>query len=456
MADLLSSWRASRTRLSRGENASEYIQTWAVSQGQQNPAPVSKYAAEGYSKNSLIYSCIKEKATSFASLVPVVERRGGVIVRDHRAVQLLRDPNPYQDGQEFAELLKTQFEAAGNAYIELREVSADRERRERLATYPIQELHLIRPDYVTIIPGATRAQDRFQVSVGGKDVRQVPRSHMVHISEPSLTNDFYGLPKIALLTRESDLDIAMSDFELAFFRNAGVPMGLMRVKGNRSPAERDEIKSAFRRGYNGIRRWFELMVVNDDVAEYQPLGIPQRDMEEEATRFHVESRICSVFGVPGVIVGARFAMQSAQQPVEEAEHQFWAETMVPDSMRIASALTARLLPWFATQADRGARITYDFTVVRALQEDRSRKMREVVRMVLTGAFTKNEALLLMGLPTQPGGDFYVRNGNHVIVESDGTIVPMAPSQTGPNPDNPLEGSARIVLEAESIARGWDS
>lgn len=443
-------WKGGRQRFSAGENASEYIPTWQTNTEQQHPNDVLKYATEGYSRNSLIYSCIKEKATSFASLSPVIQLSDGTMMTDHRLVQLLKRPNTYQDGALFAETAKSQFEAAGNCYIEMREVGATPARRAEFETYPIQELHLIRPDYVTIKPGAIRAQDVFIVSVGGSAVRRIPRSRMIHISEPNLINDFYGLPKIALLTREGDIDLSMSDFELSFFRNAGVPMGLLKVKGTKTADERDEIKNSFRRAYNGVRKWFDLLVLNADTAEYQQMGIPQNQMEGQDTRFHVESRICSVFGVPGVIVGARYAMQGAQQPIEEAEHQFWAETMVPDALRFAGAYTMQLLPLFATSRDRGAVVTYDFTVVRALQEDRSRKMREVVRMVLTGAFTVNQALQSMGLPLIAGGDFYVRNGNQVIAMADGTLIPMAPSSTGPNQDNPLEGAARLQLEMEMM------
>lgn len=451
----LATWQQNRQRFTRGQNASEYLPTWQMGQEQGQPTSIKTFAEQGYSANSLIYSCIKEKATSFGSLKPVIERRDGSILTDHRAIRLLENPNGYQDGREFAELAKTQFEAAGNCYIEMRGESSDPARREQFANFPIQELHLIRPDYVTIEPGTTRAADKFLVTIGGRVARRIPRANMIHVAEPSLTNDYYGLPKIALLTREGDIDLSMSDFELAFFRNAGVPMGLLKVKGTKSKDERDEIKGAFRAAYNGVRRWFDLLVLNADTAEYQQMGIPQNQMEAESTRFHVESRICSVFGVPGVIVGARYAMQGQQQPYEEAEHAFWAETMVPDAMRFAGAFSKALLPRFAVQADRGAKLTYDFTVVRALQEDRSRKMREVVRMVLTGAFTVNQALSLNGLPTMPDADFYVRNGNQVIARPDGTLEPMAPSSTGPNPDNPLEGAARLVTEAEAIIRGVD-
>lgn len=455
MGDVVSGWRQNRTKLTRGENASEYLPTWQVGNEQHQPNDVRRYASEGYSKNSLIYSCIKEKATSFASLTAVVEQRDGTTVREHRVARLLAKPNTYQDGALFAETAKTQFEVAGNCYIEMRPQSADLTRRREFATYPIQELHLIRPDYVSITPGPTRAQDMFVVTVGGKVTRRIPRALMIHIAEPNLINDFYGLPKIALLMREGDIDLSMSDFELAFYRNAGVPMGLLKVKGSKSEDEREEIKTRFRAAYNGIRKWFDLLVLNADIAEYQQMGIPQNQMESESTRFHVESRICSVFGVPGVIVGARFALTGGGTTTtyEDAEHAFWAETMVPDAGRFAGAYTMQLLPLFATTRDADARVTYDFTVVRALQEDRSRKAREVVRLVLTGAFTKNQALTMMGLPIEAGGDFYIRNGNQVVVTLDGEITPMAPNSQGPNPDNPLEGAAQLVREAEAIVRG---
>lgn len=447
-------WRQNRVKLTRGENATEFLPTWQAGQEQTPEHDPKKYAEQGYSKNSLIYSCVKEKATSFATLHPAIEKKSGEMVREHRVLDLLRNPNSYQDGQEFAEIAKTMFEVAGNCYIKKSRKASSPERRAEFSTYPIQELHLVRPDYVTILPGATRDRDVFVVTVGGSVMERIPRSDMIHISEPNLINDFYGLPKIALLTREGDIDLQMSDYELSFYRNAGVPMGLLKVKGQRTPEDQQEIKDRFRKAYNGVRKWFDLLVLNSDVAEYQQMGIPQNEMEAEGTRFHVESRICSVFGVPGIIVGARFANTGGQTfNYEMAEHAFWSETMVPDAMRFARAYTKFLLPEFATSGDRGSQITYDFTVVRALQEDRSRKMREVVRMILTGGFTVNQALQSMGLPIQPNGDFYIRNGNQVVVTLDGEVAPMAPNTQGPNPDNPLEGAAQLVREAEAIVRG---
>ena len=446
----LREWMRSRTKLDAQAAGGDYIPTWQVGEPQPLPNDIRSYAADGYSKNSLMYACIKEKATSFAALRPQVVRRDGSVAARHPMTALLENPCDELDGQEFAELMMTQFEVAGNVYVRKVRVSSNTERRAEFFGSAVQELELIRPDYVTIQPGNRSEQDVFVVTVEGRVVDRIPRRDMIHIKEPNLINDFYGLSKIALLVREGAIDLKMSDYELAFFNNAGVPMGLLSVKGKTSPQEITEIKSRFRSAYNGLRKWFDLLVLNADEASYTQMGMRQSDMEMDLTRAHVETRICSVFGVPPVIVGARVA-QGTQQTYEEAQHAFWAETMVPAAMRFARAFEKHLLPEFAVRADAGAQATYDFTAVRALQEDRSRKLREVVRMINTGAFTVNEALTICGLPAQPNGDFYLRSSNQAEVRTmpDGsreTFVIQPSGDPVPQPANPLEGAAGIQLE----------
>ena len=450
----IETWDSPRVaRALRAKNgAGEIIPVWEVGREQPRPNDLRTFAADGYSKNSLLYAVVREIATSFAPLHLRV-LRAGQPVESHRMLQLVRDPNTYQDEAGFQDELATHYEVAGNAYIQKVRVSANRARRRDFAGFPVQELQLLRPDYVTIQPGAVREQDMFLVTVGGQVRARIPRADIIHLREPNLINDFYGLSKIALLTREGSIDLEMSDFELAFYRNAGVPMGLLNVKGRSLTRDQvAEVKSNFRRAYNGVKHWFDLLVLNSDEATFTQLGMAPDQMESDATRFHVESRMCGVFGVPGLLVGARFAISSGQQSggYEQAQFQFWSETMLPLSGYIAGSYRKHLFPEFATtrDGDAAAELAYDLTGVRALQEDLSRKLREVVRMINTGAFQVNEALRVVGLPTIARGDFYVRTGNQVevSVNADGSLTFSAPATTGgnqPNPPNPLEGAARL-------------
>ena len=60
---------------------------------------------------------------------------------------------------------------------------------------------------------------------------------------------------------------------------------------------------------------------------------------------------------------------------------FWSETMMPLGERIAQAYRSGLLPHFGTSEDENAEVSFDYSVVRALQEDRSLKLREVTRLL---------------------------------------------------------------------------
>lgn len=456
MVSPLETWASGRRELARASNAAgELLPTWQVGHVQPYPDDVWGFAKDGYSQSSVIYACVKEKATSFAPLQPVVERVSGQVIKRHRVLDLLNRPNSYQDGAEFGEVMATHFDVAGNVYIEKVRQSANRALRRERRDWPVQELSLIRPDYVTIQPGSTRDEDLFVVTIGGQVRRRIARADMIHIRQPNLINDFYGLSPIALIAREASTDLSASDQELAFFRNAGVPFGLLYVKGRKTQDQIDETKSRFRQAFSGFKRWFDLLVLNMDESKYEQLASKQTDMGTGPMRDRIEARISSTYGVPPVIVGLLGAV--IQNPdLEAAEHQFWAETMVPFAGRFARSFTQHLLSEFALVADAGAKITYDFTSVRALQEDRSRKLREVVRMINTGAFTVNQALTTNGLPAVEGGDFYLRTGNQVEmrIAADGTPEFITPPAGGngtqqPNPANPLEGAAAI-REVERI------
>ncbi|MEK9810687.1 MAG: hypothetical protein VW362_09590, partial [Candidatus Nanopelagicales bacterium] len=67
-------------RTSYKEGAGEIIPTWQVGQDQPHPYELKRFIDEGYAKDSLLYACVREKATSFAQLgTPRVVSGGRVI-----------------------------------------------------------------------------------------------------------------------------------------------------------------------------------------------------------------------------------------------------------------------------------------------------------------------------------------------------------------------------------------
>lgn len=369
----------------------------------------------------------------------------------HPVIDLLTNPSADCDGFEFLETLVTHLDIAGNAYIHKKRKTDDPQRRNQ---FRVKELGLLRPDYVTIVPGRTKADDIFEVAVGGTVKARWPRADIIHVKTPNPSNDFYGLSPLAVIAKEVDLDKVMTDFDLSFFRNAGVPMGLLKTKSRHSPDERREIKNEFRKAFSGVRRWFEILVLNSDEAEYQSLGVPPKDMEQPGMREFAESRVCAVYGVPPIIAGLLVGLTRATYSnYEQAQQSFWSETMSPLSKRIAAAFNRELLPEFATPSDKGSVIAFDFAEVKALREDTVAKLTSVTDMVRTGGFTVNQALAANRLPQIEGGDFYVRQLGQVIDISVPQRSPQQVQRPGFNQD--VEAHLTIPVQSKDEKRSRD-
>jgi len=440
--DVMQAWGAP-VRFSR-KSATEFIPTWQRGQPQPSDVDIANFTREGYT-NSLIYACIREVATSFAELPPQHLRSGKDgfdDVMDSQLVALLVNPNETMDGNEFKSLFATYAQAAGNVYIQKLRRSESRDRNQSFGS--VKELGLIRPEYVEIVPGVRRSEDVFQVKVSGVVKANLPRADVIHWKTPNPLNDFYGQSPIATLVKEGNVDIRMTEFDLAFFQNAGVPMGILFTESRPSEDEKREVRSRFRSMFSGFRKWFELLILNAKDAKYQQLGLPIKDLEMPETREFVEARICSVFGVPPIIVGALVGLKQATYAnYELAQKSFWSETVHPFADSIASVLTRELLSEFRTTADRGARVSFDFSGVQALQEDNTAKLETAAKLIQTGGFTVNQALDFVRLPVVDAGDFYVRQINQMIETpvtarvngQRGVGLPAARSQITIEPDD---------------------
>src|SRR3989304_2011242 len=397
----------------------DVLPTWQQNQNLDSGQNLANWIDEGYSKNSLIYACIEEIATSFGEFSPQLllpGQDGLEEAEQHEVLDLLADPNESMDGYEFLATAMTHHRAAGNSYIH--KVRRSRVPDRNAGFRNVKELQLIRPDYVTIKPGQRREDDIFEVSISGQVKGRLPRRDVIHWRTRNLTNDFYGLSPIALLLYEGNVDAEMRKFACASFRNAGVPLGILKTTKKPTPDEAKELKGAFRRMFNGMRKWFEGRILPAEGVSYEAMGLPIKDMEMPRTRAHVESRICSVFGVPPILVGARVGLEAAgglaTTSIEGGRFSFWSETMSPLAHSWASRGTQELFSEYRTPQQRGAKLVLDMSRVKALQEDNSDRLKTALEMVKSGGWTINQALDAVGLPAVDGADFYVRALNQVV------------------------------------------
>ena len=343
-------------------------------------ANFESFAKEGYSKNEIVHACIRELATSAATpryQVVAPSTEGGIIEIDRGLLyDLMTVPNPYSDWYSFIERLVTFLMVAGNGYV----------LKERSKGDEVSALYLLRPDRVTIVAGDYGAES-YVYTVGSKEY-SIESRNMCHIALPNPAGDIYGLSPLQVLARNVNLDLNMTDFAKTYFQNAGVPSGLLKIKKRLSTQEEaSTIRSRWRSQFGGVNNFHRVAILDDD-AEYQPMSNSPKDMALNDLHNLTESRICAVFGVPPILVGANVGLQrSTFSNYREARLAFHSETLEPLVSRILRYFNRNLFDEYKGNET----MSVDWSAMRAVLDDQAANTTRINSLFAGGLITLNEA-----------------------------------------------------------------
>ena len=394
------------------------------------------FASEGYSKNEIVHACIRELATSAASpryyvQAPSVDG-GSVEIERGLLYDLTTKPNPYSDWYSFIEKLVTFLMVAGNAYVI----------KERGKTAQDSAMNLLRPDRVTIVAGDYGAES-YVYTVGGI-VYGVEARDMCHLALPNPAGDIYGLSPLQVAARTVNLDLNMTDFAKVYFANAGVPSGLLKVKRRlTSQEEASSIRSRWRSQFGGVNNFHRVAILDDD-AEYQPMSNSPKDMSLDGLHNLTESRICAVFGVPPILVGANVGLQrSTFSNYREARLAFHSETLEPMVSRILRYFNRNLFDEYTGNET----LSVDWVAMRAMLDDQAATTARLTALFAGGIITLNETREALGFESVSDGAIR-RIPSSVFEVTEGESAPVAVD------DGPIELTLPPVLEeikAPSVA-----
>jgi len=359
------------------------------------------YAKEGYGRNAIVNACIRELATGTAAAKFYVQRDttdGLVEVEGTPLANLIMYPNGTQDFYHWLERLVTYLYVSGNAYI----------LKERSRGNQITGLYLLRPDRVSIMPSGEGVKG-YSYEVDGKEYFLKPED-VGHMSFPNPSGDLYGLSPLHVLTKTINLDLSMTDFAKVFFQNAGVPSGLLKVKRRlTSQEEATRIRSRWRSSFGGTNNFHSVAVLDDD-ADYQQMASAPSEMALTDLHNHTESRICSVLGVPPILISANVGLQrSTFSNYREARFSFHSETLEPLIDKIVRFLN------YCIGMEMGETIAVDLTEMRGFLDDKETINARAAQLFTSGIVTLNEAREMVGEDALPDGE--VRRLPANIIES---------------------------------------
>ena len=398
------------------------------------------FAAEGYNGNTVVNAAIREIATS-ASLPKyrLMAENGDedeVIVTDSDAARVLYDPNEQQCQADFVELLTVYLMVTGNGYA----------MRERNASGRIVALRLLRPDRVEIKIGRDGRVAYYEYTIEG--VRyDLLADDVAHIKLPNPHDDVYGLSPLQVASKYVNLDTATVTFLRAYFANAGVPAGILKVNRRlNSQAEADSARAKWRSSFSGNKGWHGIAVLDED-ATYQQVAPNIKDMDTSTMTRVTETRICAVFGVPPILLGLEAGLEaSTYSNYEQARSAFWDETVSPLVRRIEKFLQRALE---VSEREPGNEVEADFSDVPAYEDDHDAESARIVAQYGAGIITLNEARAELGREPLEHGDMRRLPVNITEIMPDGTAMLQAAPAAAPMLSAPTE---QIKAQGQALPR----
>ncbi len=359
---------------------------------QWTPRNVRRLAEEGYRKNVIAHRCVRIVAESAAS-VPWRLYHGDAVVTHHPLLDLLARPHPGACGKMLLESFYAFLNIAGDAYLEM--VMSP-------SGLP-GELHLLRPDRMSVVPGKQGWPCAYRYEVGGQSfdfaVNAVTGASLVlHVKSFNPLDDYHGLSPLEAAAYGIDIHNAAGAWNKALFDNAARPSGALVYEPQDGNSLSDEqfarLREELAETYQGARNAGRPLLLEGGLT-WQPMAFSPHDMEFAEGKHIAAREIAIAFGVPPLLLN--IPGDNTYSNYQEANRALWRLTLLPLLEKTVSALNGWLVPQFGTDL----RLDFDRDSISALQTERAALWE---RLGQADFLTINEKRQAVGLAPVAGGD----------------------------------------------------
>jgi HK97 family phage portal protein len=358
-----------------------------------SPRDTATLTKTGFSSNPIGFRCVKLISEAAAALPLVLqdsERRYDM----HPVLSLVNSPNLAQGRAELLEALYGQLLLNGNAYIEAVEADTD---------VPL-ELHVLRSDRMSVVPGDDGWPAAYDYSVSGRKHRfegAGPAAKICHIKSFHPQDDHYGLSPLQAAAMAIDVHNSASRWTKALLDNAARPSGAIVYKGadgqgQLSSDQYDRLLNEMETHHQGARNAGRPMLLEGGL-DWRPMGFSPSDMEFQKTKETAAREIALAFGVPPMLIGIQG--DATYSNYQEANRAFFRLTILP----LATRVTAALSDWLSQFTGDPFDLKPDLDQVHALSAERDAQWTRVGEATF---LTTAEKRSLLGLPAiaEPDGD----------------------------------------------------
>ncbi len=353
-----------------------------------SPRDAASLTRTGFMTNPVGFRAVKLISEAAAAL-PLVCQDAERRYDTHPVLGLINRPNGAQGRAEFLEAVYGYLMLSGNAYLEA--VPGPE-------AVP-GEMHVLRSDRMSLVPGADGWPVAYDYTVGGKAHRFDMRGALkpiCHLKAFHPQDDHYGLSPMQAAAVAVDVHNAASAWSKALLDNAARPSGAIVYKGvdgqgSLSADQYDRLVSEIEANHQGARNAGRPMLLEGGL-DWKPMGFSPSDMEFQKTKEAAAREIAIAFGIPPMLLG--IPGDATYANYQEANRAFYRLTILP----LAAKVMADVSHWLSGFAGEEMEVKVDLDQIPALAVERDQQW---VRVGAAEFLTVAEKRRLLGLPALP-------------------------------------------------------
>lgn len=328
-----------------------------------------------FEKHIAYFSSVEAKSRAISQLPLRIymldkkgQRRGEVT--DGAIYNIINKPNTDTTYSEFMEALVSYFSLVGNAFV------------ERVGGLIPKALYVLRPDFVEIKTSAKQLVVEYIYKPDGTPVARLTPDEVIHWKTFHPRSELYGLSPLKATLDTAILDFYAIAFQKNFFKQGGMIGQYVTTNAAMSSVEFQRFKAAVQDSVSGVDRMHKTMVF-DQGGKLEAVNTDVKNTMLKEQRDNNRADIMSSSGVPPIMSNL-LTETDTYNNAEIQEKTFWMNTIIPLCKRIADKLNIAIF-W-----PLGCEVVFDFSDVKALQDDMLVKGQAAQALIMSGAMTPDE------------------------------------------------------------------
>lgn len=270
---------------------------------------------------------------------------------------------------------------------------------------PVRELHWLPYRCTEPVRSKTDFVKKYIYRPNGGDVREFGPEEVIPIrlETPDPADPQVSWPGLFSAQREIALVNRITNHNVRVLVNGAVGGFVLTPKdymGRVNDTQKDEAKKKFEDQYTGDNVGKPIML--NGPMEASKIGFSPDELATHEMLGPAIEIICGAIGLNAMVLGLPSNSRTYSN-FPEAERQAQVNCLVPLQKRVAKALTHFLLPEFSARP--GEFVTWDWSTVQALQENRNEAAKQGTILFGGNVATLNEARARAGLPADPRPEF---------------------------------------------------